>query len=382
MKRLVSLLMIFSLLIALPALAAQAPEPLTLAEIEQFNQGLLSIAIAQGQEPVQTEEGWQVRGEVYEIMLASEDLSPDTLVLGAALTSLPHEGEEAIPGPRGAVLGMSQEELLALFSSDNPFLSGTEDAAVLYMSGMLPAAVMTGFILRDGQRLMLAEYDVYYQTDAGVSRAGLQFTLEEGKVYAMRSFVLAEPLSPEEAAKELENLGQIQEQSAYIAYGSVEGTQMAREDFVLSGLDFFEATKDTAAAMFGKPEVEASAQDGAGSLTTLQWPGLEAVFRGEGGVERLERITLTEGLAEGPRGLRIGDSLAQAISRFEHGAGLPEEGGALYGDAAGQVPPYGMLVPGGDDVRLYYAIGAENGTVAMILTFVDDLLVSLSLTYL
>jgi hypothetical protein len=382
MKRLFSLLMIFSLLISLPALAAQAAEPLTLAEIEQFNQGLLSRAIAEGLKPVKTEEGWQVRGELYELLLGSQDLSKDTLVLGAALSSLPHEGEEAVKGPRGTLLDMSQDGLLALFPSDNPYLSGTEDAAVLYMSGMLPAAVMTGFVLRDGQRLMLAEYDVYFQTDAGVSRAGLQFTLEEGRVYAIRSFVGEEPLSQEEALKELENLGGIQEQSAYIAYGSVEGTQLAREDFVLSGLDFFEATREMASALFGAPDAEVSARDGAGSLVTLQWPGLEAVFRVEGKTERLERLTVSSGQAEGPRGLRIGDSLAQAISRFEHGTELPAEGGALYGDPTGQVPPYGMLIPGVDDVRLYYAIGTENGTAAMMLTFVEDLLVSLSLAYL
>ena len=74
--------------------------------------------------------------------------------------------------------------------------------------------------------------------------------------------------------------------------------------------------------------------------------------------ERAMRLTVREGILEGPRGLRIGDSLAQVISRFEHGEDLPDEGGALYGDAAGQQPPFGVMVAGPERGRPRVPSGA------------------------
>jgi len=102
----------------------------------------------------------------------------------------------------------------------------------------------------------------------------------------------------------------------------------------------------------------------------------------EGEKDSALRLTVSDGLGEGPRGLRIGDTLAQAISRFEHGEALPEEGGALYGDAEGQVPPFGALVRGLEADQLYYVTDVESGKAALILDFIDDLLVSMTITYL
>jgi hypothetical protein len=284
--------------------------------------------------------------------------------------------------PRGAELGIDEGKLLALFRNDNPFLAGNRDSAVLYIAGELPAAVGAGFVLRDGQRLLLAEYDVYYQTGEGVSRAGLQFTLEGGYVTAVRSFASAQPLTQQEAAEALGALRETQEQNAYIAFTGQGAPPLSREDLVLSGLDFVDLTRQEAVRALGEPANEESADSGTAKLVTLQWPGLEAVFRTEGEKESALRLSMSDGQGEGPRGLRIGDTLAQAISRFEHGETLPEEGGALYGDAEGQVPPFGALVRGPGADQLYYVAEVEGGKAALILDFIDDLLVNMTLTYL
>ena len=384
MKRLFSLVLTaaLSLAIALPALTEEAPAPLSLAEIEQFNQAVLAFALKDPPQARAEEGGFLVAGEGYELLLSTQDVSADSPVLGAALTHGGHGEEGAPEAPRGAAVGMGEQELLALFRNDNAFLSGTRDSAVLYISGELPAAVGAGFVLRDGQRLLLAEYDVYYQTGEGVSREGLQFTLEGGYVSAVRSFTSAQPLTQQEAAEALDTLRETQEQTAYFAYSGQGALALSREDLVLSGLDFVDMTRQDAVRVLGEPANEESAEDGSARLVTLQWPGVEAVLKVEGEKDSALRLTVSDGLGEGPRGLRIGDTLAQAISRFEHGEALPEEGGALYGDAEGQVPPFGALVRGLEADQLYYVTDVESGKAALILDFIDDLLVSMTITYL
>lgn len=383
MKRLLIALLCLVLLPALP-LAEEAPEPMKLAEIEQFNQALLERAIAEELPPFAGEGGFLVRGEDYEVLLAGQDLSPDSLVLSAALTQPGHEGETGAPaGPRGSRPGMAAEELLALFPNDNPSLAGRQDSAALYVSGELPAAVSTGFVLRDGQSLSLIEYDVYYQAGEGVIRAGLQYTVEGGFVTAIRSFVSMDALGQDAAAEELGKLYDLQESNEYIAFGERGGSRLTREDMALAGLDFFDSDYEAAVNVLGGTANEEKLQDSDGSeLLTCQWPGFEAVFSFKSGESRARRLTVNGGAFEGPRGLRLGDTLAQAISRFEHTGEVTPEGGALYGGAEAQEPPYGLMVVSSESTLLYYAIQAESGKAGLILEFVDDLLVSMTLTYL
>ncbi len=383
MKRFFIFLLALAFLLSFSASAQEAPKPLALAEIEQFNQQLLDRAMADGLEPFASEEGYLARGEGYELLLSSGDLSGDSVVLSAALHGLGHEQEEPLEGPRGIRLEMKADDLLALFPNDNPYLSGNGDSAVLYIAGELPAAVYAGFVLRQGRTLTLAEYDVYYQAQDGVSRAGIQVTFEQGLVGAVRSFFPSRGLSQEEARQALDHLRALQEETGYIAYGDGVGTQLTREDLVLAGLDFVDLTSAQAKAVLGEPgNEETVSNSGGGSLVTLQWPGAEAVFRLEGEKERAVRLTVREGILEGPRGLRIGDSLAQAISRFEHGEDLPDKGGALYGDAAGQQPPFGVMAAGPEGATLYYAVKTDKGNAALMLEFIADVLVSMTLTYL
>ncbi|HSK68461.1 MAG TPA: hypothetical protein VLA21_04310, partial [Candidatus Limnocylindria bacterium] len=83
-----------------------------------------------------------------------------------------------------------------------------------------------------------------------------------------------------------------------------------------------------------------------------------------------------------PRGLRSGATLGAAAKRFQHGETLPQGTGALYGDAAAMEPPYGMMVEGGGETTLYYAIPTDSGTAALVLRFMGGVLVSMGISYL
>lgn len=384
MKRLFCLLACL-LILPLAPIAQVGPQALILAEIELFNQALLERAIEEALPTfADAVGGYTVRGQGFELRLAGADLSEDSTVLSAALmVGYDEEGQQPLLGPRGSHPGMDTAQLLALFLNDNPYLAGTRDSAVLYMDGALPAATHTGLILRDGQQVQLAEYTVYYQAGGGVAQAGIQFTFDAGSLSAIRSFLQPQTLSQEEAAADLALLSALQEQTAYVAYGNREGSQLTREDFVLAGLDFFDAGYEAALSLFGQPDNEESMDDVDGShLTISQWAGLEAVFISREAATTAQRLTATGGAFEGPRGLRLGDTLAQALSRFEHSGSLEETGGTLYGDAQGQVPPYGKMSLWGDSAMLYYVISAQAGPAGLILEFMDELLVSMTLTYL
>lgn len=401
MKRSIALMLTLALLLMAPTAilesATTAPETLMQAEIEQFNHDLLERAIAEKLPPFAAEGGYVVRGANYEILLQGEDLSPDSVVLSAAITGLysehPEEGEQegggqaalplSITGPRGSMPGMQAAELLALFPNDNEFLQGRQNSATLYVRGDLPAAVYTGFVLRNGQEVQLVEYDVYYQAGEGVARTGMMFTIEQGFLTAIRSFVNTEALSQADAQNELVKLRELREQNEYVAFGERSGSQLVREDLSLAGLDFLDSDEQAVIALLGAPVSQEKLDNSDGSTLVIdQWEGFEAVFSIRDGVNRAERLTINGGTFEGPRGLRLNDTLAQAISRFEHTGGVLSESGVLYGDALNQVPPYGLLVTGPDSTLLYYAVGLDTGKAALILEFVDDLLVNLSITYL
>lgn len=385
MKRLLALVCCL-LLLPLFTLAQEAPEPLKLAEVEQFSQALLERALVDELPPFSGDGGYLARGSNYEVLLSGEDLSADSVVLSAALllSSPGHEeGEEQIQGPRGSHPGMALEELLALFPNDNPPLAGSQTGAVLYIAGELPAAVSAGSLLRDGQQVQLVEYAVYYQAGEGVMRAGFQYTLEKDAVTAIRSFTNLEVLSLQAATEELAGLRALQEENTYIAFGSRDGSRLAREDLVLAGLDLLDTDYDSAVLALGAPNNEERISDAdGGTLIIGQWLGVEAVFTQKEGQVKAQRLSVNQGAHEGPRGLRVGDTLAQAMSRFEHSGELGEAGGALYGEADSQTAPYGLMVKGIDTTQLYYVVETASGNAALILEFIDDLLVSLTLTYL
>ena len=89
-----------------------------------------------------------------------------------------------------------------------------------------------------------------------------------------------------------------------------------------------------------------------------------------GGLSLLE---IYEDMLEGPRGLRIDDTLASVIGRFRHDANE----GALYGD--GVTAPYGRCDKNNDGTAsIAYAVQAENGTVLLRLTVVDGRLADMT----
>lgn len=383
MKRMLVILMVLSLLLATAALAGEQAKPLSVEELNGFTEGLIAQALSDKAQVEQTPEGFAARGDGYTLYLTSEDLSQDSLLAGAALTGDVHDAAP-LAGPRGLRAGAGLADVLAAYPNDNPVLAGTPTSAVLYIAGALPEPVHLGLVTRDGQLIKLVEHSIYQGVDGGVMRVGLQYTIEDDQVMSIRYFGGGDLLSPEEAQEDLQALVLLQEENSYFAYDTKDPAPFAREDLTVAGLDFVELTPDAAIGQLGEAVHEERVKDSNGDeLRMMQWDSLTIafVYDKDGQLKRPDRVSLTGTGVEGPRGLRIGTSLQDAVSRFAGEALDTALGGTLYGDADKQVPPYGRLVVDAQTAQLYFAMTHEDKTILLSCEFIDGALVALSLSY-
>lgn len=383
MKRLLSILLVLSLMAALPALASAPLEPLSSQELTGWAQALVERALEEKAEVRQGDMGWEAYGRGFTLWLSSADLSLDSVLTGAAIgmDSLHAQG---LVGPRGLGVTASLSEVLAAFPNDNPMLSGTMNAALLYVSGALPDAVAIGQITRDGQAVTLAEYSVIEPSGEGFARSGIQYSFQEGSVIAVRSFTGGELMSREAAQAAVDAAISLQEQTGYFAYDTEKPGPFAREDLKMAGLDFIDMTPELAAQALGEVVHEERVQDSNGEeLRLMQWDGIEIafVYGRDGSFSRAERVSVTGEGIEGPRGLRVGSTLLGAMAYFQHDQALSDSSQTLYGDAQEQRPPYGTLISDGQSAQLYYALSQDDRVILLSAQFIDGRLVEMSLTY-
>ena len=384
MKRLLIIMMVLFLLPVSSALAGGQPGFLSMEELNAFTEGLVAKALQDKLKVEQTPDGFAAQGDGYTLYLISGDLSRDSLLSSAAMTGDVHD-MEPLAGPRGLRAGANLTEVLNAYPNDNAVLAGTSSSAVLYISGALPETVHLGLVTRDGQMVKLVEHSIYQSADGGIMRAGLQYTIQDDMVMAIRYFGGGDLLSLEEAQENLQALAQLQEENSYFAYDTNDPAPLEREDLSIAGLDFIELTPQAAAAQLGEAVHEEKVKDSNGnSLRVMQWDGVEItfVYDGDGKFTRVDRVSLNGPGIEGPRGLSVGTSLQSAVSRFTNGAedtGIVS--GTLYGDGDAQIPPYGRLVVDKQTAHLYYAAAYDGKTILLSCEFIDETLVALSISY-
>ena len=384
MKRILVILMVLLLLSVSFALAGEQPVSLSVEELKGFTEGLIAKALQDKLEVAKTPDGLAVQGDGYTLYLTSEDLSWDSLLSGAVLTGDVHDAEP-LAGPRGLRAGVSLADVLAAYPSDNAVLAGTPSNAMLYISGALPEPVYIGLVTRDGQKVSLVEHSIYQSVDSGVMHMGLHYTIQDDMATAVRYFGGGELLSLEQAQENLRSLALLQEENSYFAYGTNDPAPLEREDLRVAGLDFIELTPEAAAAQLGQAVHEEKVKDSNGDeLRVMQWDGVEItfVYDKDGKFIRADRVSLNSPGIEGPRGLGVGTSLQDAVSRFPHeAADAGNVSGTLYGDGEKQVPPYGRLVVDKPTAQLYCATVYEGMTVLLSCEFIDGTLVALSVSY-
>ncbi|MDO5022325.1 MAG: hypothetical protein Q4E07_03160 [Eubacteriales bacterium] len=380
MKKLLALLM--SALLFLTGVFAEEEwlKPLTVAELNGFTESLVARAMEDNLPVEKENDNFVVHGRGYTLYPVSEDLSRDTLLLGAVIDAESIE-VAGLTGPRVTIATQAAGAVLSSFPNDNPTLSGTPEEAVLYLRGTLPEDVHVGKITRSGQAITLIEYSVYTQGADGVNQIGLQYTVSSGFVSAIRYFV-AHTISLAEAKLRLQGLSKLQEENSYFAYNAVEPTMLVREDLSIANIDFLDISPEIAEKNLGKPVSSNKVYDNTGNIIeTMEWEDLSVTFvYDKDGKFMHAKNMVAFGNVEGPRAIRSGENMLMVLDRFPiEAASLNQEKTLIYGkEETGS--PYALLTQNASEQNLYVNVPLESGDVLFTCRFIGEEVIEISIS--
>lgn len=388
MRKITALLL--ALLLFTPAAFAEAvPEAeesptLTYEELQIYLSKLAADAV---QDPdlgvvVSLEEGGPMQA-IYTggtLRIGEETLSESTAVLAADLAM----GQA---DPRGLLIGDALDELLAAYPCDNAGLYGSYYDAALYVRGQKPEATV-GYLLRDGQRVRQVVHAVYsWQADEVVC-CRVSYEIRDGMIFAIAVEGMDNLIPESDALQQIAEIAAIQENSEYFAYptdkaGSLE--PFAREDLGLKTadlavMDLLDLTPETALEVLGNAAQDNWTDDNTGetprALRQMDWEGVSLLLVYDQARASIQEkaLTVTADFLEGPRGVRIGDSMDSVLNRFRHALSTAGDSSfLLYGD--GQKAPYAVLNYTSLGAEIQYALDLEDGrTVRWHLSFTDGML--------
>ena len=396
MKKLFCLLLSLMMLLSSAALAESVPvdenAALTREEIEIYLNSLGQAALTgENVEVVPLEEGGaQVYLDETVLVIADESLTESSAILSA----YPGENQADL---RGIFLGSTPDEVLGAYPNNNPRLNGSYYDAALFIDDALFSAgekqeASAGYVLRDGQQIYMITYEVFSRQADGVAVSSVSYGLENGCVTSICIAVDEEILEEAEAQESIQEIAEMQEISEYFAYpvSADNGETLApfeREDLALRAsasdvLDFLDLTAEDLTAVFGPAPFEEWTEDSDGSLLrTLQWEGITVLLRynAQRQFTAVDSVTINDVNVDGPRGVRVCDSLDSVINRFRHGEVLESEATVyLYGD--GNTAPYGVRAYSPENAEVTYALSLGDGrTVIWRMTFVISELQSMML---
>ncbi len=374
MRKTIALLMILGLAAWLvPALAADnGADPLSWVELQEWAEGLLEMS--EGMEPYNnpadpdsfSDDGYAFIYDFGTLFFSQPTREGDSVLQAAVVY------DDAVAAPRGTNTLYTLRELLASYYSENDRLDGSREEACIYLGGSLSQGVWWAAVQRDGQWVDTVQYAVHMPLEDGrYTDAGLIYTLQQNTVVAIRAYGLQRRVTAEEVGAEVEAVQRAAAETGYtMVPSSPDGDALPvfeADDLHFAGIDFLTCTPQEAVEALGQPDFEDTLEDGGAQLHILGYEDCELVFRiAADGTEALRSFTISGGILEGPRALRIGDSLTLATQRFRFGEGslegfvetlygTPGQGDwatAEYGDNADVVLRYGFTLPDGRQVVL------------------------------
>lgn len=385
MRKILYLAAALVLLAVLPA-SAETAQPVTAEELGALLETVRAEALADeplndpAGEEAQNEDGTLIQYETMRIYTAG---GPLTETVPVNVLSFDDDGK---PVFRELGIFSSLEEVFAAFPNDNPELAGTREEAALYVRGAAEGGVAWGRVLRDGQRVDAVEYGEVLPAGNQFRRAAVTFTLQDGLVASIR----VEGLNPEEGLLDAsyadELTAELKELSAADGYRAVKSsrdglslTAFDESDLTFGGITYPALTPDSLPG--GTQQEKIDNEDGTW-LLRCEGNGFEAVFRCDenGGNVQILSWTILDDLAEGPRGVRLGDRFSEDFSRFRNGENPMADNmtEVLYGEEG--TAPYGIANYNPEDMSLRYVTDtAEGMQVELILRYVDNYLTEIML---
>ena len=377
LKRMLCMLIVLALLPVFPALAEESnAEILTLEELRQWvsDYKIRALATKPLNDPTAeesaTEDGYMFVYEFGTLYMDRPEMTADSLVQALVITS----EEEA--DLRGVRVDDQAETVLAAYYTENADLVGNSEQALLYAIDVMPVGAYVADVHRDGQRIQVLDYSVYEQPPTGgngYTDAGILYTLSNGLVSAIRAYGLTTLVQAEDVAAILENARKLGAETTYSqVLTSQDGAELevfSSEDMIFSGIDFPTLTPEDAMEAFGAATEDVWLEDVDGYMRVMHFESCEVIFLYDSAREKghVKSLTIDTDSMEGPRSLRVGDSVASVRSRFRSGEGEDlgisevlygsEESGVFgtadYGTDASALLRYGALSEDGERVLLY-----------------------------
>ncbi|MDR3051841.1 MAG: hypothetical protein LBU67_09005 [Oscillospiraceae bacterium] len=379
------------------AAAAQtdSPAPLTMAELrawcdDVWQQARQEALLNNPQETLDAQSGlYLIQTEPVTLESATPTLDEADNPVGRVTLNT---GE--LLGPRGIGLGSSLEQLLSAYPNNNPALTGDQEFAALYVygpqEGPVPGEIAWAWVVRDGYRVQSVQYAVSAPQDAAdtYTDAGVQYIITDGYVSDMQVYGLLSAITAEEAQANVDTLRDIAARASYTPGEAdaqrMRATPLAAEDLIFSGFDFTNATPQSVQARFGAPDFQenmADEDDGPGQLI-YGYEGMEFAFAldAQSNPGALDSMLIDGPRLEGPRGLYVGEDLADVLATFrkeEESAGPGEGQVILYAQGATlDDPPFGLLdYYGAMDATVRYAVSLAqepSGEAAMLHLTVEN----------
>ena len=382
MRKCVALFLALMMVLSLTTAVAESDaDALDYDELMNWAEGFKTRALAAGaplndptEEAAYTEDGYAFVYDFATLYMDRPEMTADS-VLQAVVVYSPEE-----QGPRGTGVDQLSSEVLNAFYNENDDLQGDSSFAALYVSDTMPAGALWGWVQRDGQRIETIQYAVHEQLSSGgdgYTDCGLVYTLSDNLVAAIRAYGLNETISADEVRSNLDAVQEVSEKTEYAQVPtSINGSELEmfdRDDLIFSGLDFLSLTPEEAEARLGAAQEDDWMEDEGAYLRSMEFASCTMTFSYDAQKQNpvLEMLSIDMDGLEGPRCVRIGDTLSSVISRFRNGEGdydgVSRE--VLYGD--GENAPYGLAEYGDDATAgLWYAAKLEDGrTVVLSMSF-------------
>ena len=318
-----------------------------------------------------SEDGYALSYSFATLYADRPEMTAETVLSAAMIT------DSAFSAPRGIQMNTHYPELLAAFRNDNPSLNGSREGALLYLEGDVSSGYIYGQALRDGQRIRSIEYGAFAPSGDGYTRIALTFSIEMDLVSAIRLEGLSETADASAAAELFAGLQSLGAETGYIQYLSswngLDLTPFDETDLSFSGLSFLTLQPENLGSL---AEDVLVSNDEDGWLRVVNTNDYSATFtcREDGSEARIAYLELLSDDVEGPRGVRLGDSISMDLNRFRHGETEPSESGStevLYG-TEGTAPWGKAYYLDGDGMTLRYVTAAGGREVELYLHYVGS----------
>ena len=388
MKKFLSMIIALCMLAACGIAMAEGPDPLTAGELEAWANGLKAIALEDEpqndpeDESSETEDGYLFQYSYAALYGDQTEMTADTRLLAVVVNDSGEdeenpEGEAGVQsGPRGIGLAMSPAEIIGLFPNDNPEQAGDRTGAILYLREQADGSAVYGRVDRDGQRISTITYGEFVPQDDGFRLATLQCFFADSLMYEMRAECFDTEadmplLTREDRDDIIADLKALDGKDEYIAVKTsrdgTELTEFSADDLSFSGLHFTEIAPED---LPGYPEEDMMDDDNGPYILLLDEADYEAVFRcdSEAGENmRIVSFTIKSENLEGPRGVRIGDTLHEDIQRFRfENRDTDGTDEILYGDVNSVNRGVAQYSVDGEST-LRYTTETEDGTQVVLL---------------